>query len=104
LGAALDELPELDADIWTSVEIELKYAGYLERERHAAQRLAEMAGFQLPKELPYQELASLSTEARQKLERVRPESLAQAGRIPGVTPSDLQNLVLEVVKRRRSAA
>ena len=63
-----------------------------------------MASFQLPKELPYAGLESLSTEARQKLEQVRPESLAQAGRIPGVTPSDLQNLVLEVVKRRRTAA
>jgi len=104
LGAALGKPPEFDDDIWMSAEIELKYAGYLERERHAARRLAEMAGFRLPKELPYEELASLSTEARQKLEQVRPESLAQAGRIPGVTPSDLQNLVLEVVKRRRTAA
>ena len=104
LGAALGKPPEFDDDVWMSAEIELKYAGYLERERHAARRLAEMAGFQLPKELPYEEFASLSTEARQKLEQVRPESLAQAGRIPGVTPSDLQNLVLEVVKRRRAAA
>jgi len=104
LEAALGKAPEFDEDIWMSAEIELKYAGYLERERHAARRLAEMAGFQLPKGLPYEELASLSTEARQKLDRVRPESLAQAGRIPGVTPSDLQNLVLEVVKRRRAAA
>jgi tRNA uridine 5-carboxymethylaminomethyl modification enzyme len=104
LGAALNELPDFGDDAWMSAEIELKYAGYMERERDAAQRLAEMAGFQLPRELPYAELRSLSTEARQKLEQVRPESLAQAGRIPGVTPSDLQNLVLEVVKRRRAAA
>jgi len=104
LEAALDEEPEFEDDVWMSAEIELKYAGYLERERHAAERLAEMASFELPKELPYAGLESLSTEARQKLEQVRPESLAQAGRIPGVTPSDLQNLVLEVVKRRRTAA
>jgi tRNA uridine 5-carboxymethylaminomethyl modification enzyme len=104
LEAALDELPEFDEDIWMSAEIELKYAGYLERERHAAAKLAEMANFRLPEDLPYPELRSLSTEARQKLERVQPQSLAQAGRIPGVSPSDLQNLVLEVVRRRRSAA
>ena len=67
-------------------------------------KLAEMANFRLPEDLPYRELRSLSTEARQKLERVQPQSLAQAGRIPGVSPSDLQNLVLEVVRRRRSAA
>jgi tRNA uridine 5-carboxymethylaminomethyl modification enzyme len=96
--------PEASEDIWMSAEIELKYAGYLERERHAAAKLAEMANFRLPEDLPYKDLRSLSTEARQKLEQVRPQSLAQAGRIPGVSPSDLQNLVLEVVRRRRSAA
>jgi tRNA uridine 5-carboxymethylaminomethyl modification enzyme len=96
--------PESCEDIWMSAEIELKYAGYLERERHAAAKLAEMANFTLPEDLPYLELRTLSTEARQKLERVRPQSLAQAGRIPGVSPSDLQNLVLEVVRRRRAAA
>ncbi len=89
---------------WTSVEIELKYVGYLEREREAAKKLAEMASFRLSADLPYPEFKSLSTEAREKLVNVRPGSLAQAGRIPGVSPSDLQNLVLEVVKRRRSAA
>jgi tRNA uridine 5-carboxymethylaminomethyl modification enzyme len=46
------------------------------------------------------ELDSISTEARQKLDRVRPESLAQAARVPGVSPSDLQNLVMEVLRRR----
>jgi len=92
------------SEAWTSVEIELKYVGYLERERAAAKKLAEMASFRLPVDLPYPELKSLSTEARHKLVEVRPESLAQAGRIPGISPSDLQNLVLEVVKRRRPAA
>jgi tRNA uridine 5-carboxymethylaminomethyl modification enzyme len=98
---ALDDVP---TDSWLSAETEIKYAGYLERERVAAEKLAELAGFRLPADLPYTELASLSTEARQKLARVRPESLAQAGRIPGVSPSDLQNLVMEVVRRSRAAA
>ncbi len=93
-----------DNDVWMSAEIEIKYAGYLERERAAARKLAEMAGFRLPDRLPYLELKSLSTEARQKLERVQPSSLAQAARIPGVSPSDLQNLVLEVLRRRRTVA
>jgi tRNA uridine 5-carboxymethylaminomethyl modification enzyme len=92
------------SDAWLGVETEIKYEGYLERERAAARRLEEMAEFVLPRDLDYLNLASLSTEARQKLHRVRPESLAQARRIPGVSPSDLQNLVLEVVRRRRSAA
>jgi tRNA uridine 5-carboxymethylaminomethyl modification enzyme len=86
------------------VEIELKYAGYLERERQAIEKLQALADFVLPRDLPYLALASLSTEARQKLDRVRPESLAQAGRIPGVSPADLQNLVLEVSRRRLEVA
>ncbi len=87
-----------------SAEIELKYDGYLAREREAAARLAELAAFVLPADLPYLELKSLATEARQKLDRVRPSSLAQAARIPGVSPSDLHNLVLEAARRRRHIA
>jgi tRNA uridine 5-carboxymethylaminomethyl modification enzyme len=93
-----------DPDAVTSVEIQIKYAGYLDREREAARRLTELAEFRLPMDLPYRELRSLSTEAREKLDRIRPESLSQAGRIPGISPSDLQNLVLEIVRRRRSVA
>ncbi len=93
-----------DGDALTSVEIQIKYAGYLDRERDAARRLADLAEFRLPMDLPYRELRSLSTEARGKLDRIRPESLSQAGRIPGISPSDLQNLVLEVVRRRKSVA
>ncbi len=104
LAAAAIVLPTACEESWLAAEIELKYAGYLAREREGAQRLAELTEFELPADLPYPQLQSLSTEARQKLERVRPTSLAQAGRIPGVSPSDLQNLVLEVVRRRRSAA
>ncbi len=104
LASVSDLAKPANGEEWTSVEIELKYVGYLEREREAARKLAEMAMFRLPPDLPYLELNSLSTEARQKLDTVRPDSLSQAGRIPGVSPSDLQNLVLEVVKRRRPAA
>src|SRR5690242_8014342 len=68
LAAAGVALPA-DADALASAEIELKYAGYLAREREAAARLAELAAFVLPLELPYLELKSLATEARQKLDR-----------------------------------
>ena len=82
-------------------DIELKYSGYLHRERRSAQRMAEMDGLPIPGDLRYEGLQALSYEARQKLSRVRPETLGQAGRIPGVSPSDLQNLVLAVVKSRK---
>ena len=91
-------------DAVLAAEIEIKYDGYLARERDAAARLAELASFALPADLPYLELHTLATEARQKLDRVRPTSLAQAARVPGVTPSDLHNLVLEATRWRRRVA
>ncbi len=83
-------------------DIELKYAGYLARERQTATRLAEMDEFELPSSLDYSRLHALSTEARQKLGVVQPATLGQAGRIPGVSPSDLQGLVVAVLQLRRS--
>jgi len=103
LDAASVELTCGD-DVVATAEIELKYDGYLAREREAAARLAELASFALPAELPYLELKSLATEARQKLDRVRPTSLAQAARVPGVSPSDLHNLVVETARWRRQVA
>ena len=97
-------MPQAHEESWVSAQVEMKYAGYMAREREAARRLAELTNFHLPADLDYGDIASISTEAREKLGRVRPESLAQAGRIPGVSPSDLQNLVLEVMKRNRTAA
>ncbi len=99
-----DPIPDAAEESWVSAQVELKYGGYLRREREGARKLADLAGFNLPKDMDYEGIQSLSTEARQKLGRVRPESLAQAGRIPGVSPSDLQNLVLEVMKRKKPAA
>ena len=95
---------EASDDVVAAAEIEIKYAGYLAREREAAGRLAELASFALPPDLPYLELRTLATEARQKLDRVRPASLAQAARIPGVSPSDLHNLVVAALRWRRRVA
>jgi tRNA uridine 5-carboxymethylaminomethyl modification enzyme len=107
LGALLESVGATegaDAEAIAAAEIELKYDGYLARERDAASRLAELASFTLPLDLPYPMLASLSTESRQKLERIRPTSLAQAARVPGVSPSDLHNLVMETIRWRRRVA
>jgi tRNA uridine 5-carboxymethylaminomethyl modification enzyme len=100
---AVDDVPQGDAaqvrEALAGIELEVRYAGYLDRERERAETLRRQAGFVLPTDLPYAELRSLSTEARQKLARVRPTTLGQAGRIPGINPTDLQNLVMEVRKR-----
>ena len=101
-GAVFD--PATDADALAAVEIEIKYEGYIRREAERASNLRKQADFELPEELPYEELLSLSFEAREKLARVRPSSLAQAGRIPGVSPADLQSLILEVRRWRREEA
>jgi tRNA uridine 5-carboxymethylaminomethyl modification enzyme len=82
------------------VSIELKYAGYLEKERVAAERIAQMDDFVLPSSFQYVDLRTVSYEAREKLQRIQPKSLGQAKRIPGVSPSDLQSLVFEVLKAR----
>ncbi|HEY7480134.1 MAG TPA: tRNA uridine-5-carboxymethylaminomethyl(34) synthesis enzyme MnmG [Gemmatimonadales bacterium] len=99
LAAAGHDVAEADC-AWA--DIELKYAGYLERERANAERMSELNDFVLPAALPFRTLTSLSYEAREKLHRARPASLGQASRIPGVSPSDLQNLVVEVLRFRRS--
>jgi len=89
-------------DVLLTVDLELKYSGYFVRERAQADRLSQLREFAIPEELPYPELRSLSTEARQKLGRLRPTTLAQASRVPGVSASDLQNLVVEIERRRRA--
>jgi len=95
---------EIDDEALVTADLEIKYAGYFERERAQAERMRRMGDFSLDAGIEYGEMRSLSFEARQKLSNLRPSSLAQASRIPGVSPSDLQNLVIEIERRRRVAA
>jgi tRNA uridine 5-carboxymethylaminomethyl modification enzyme len=94
---------DLDSEALVTADLEIKYAGYFERERVQAERMRRMGDFSLDSDLEYGDMHSLSFEARQKLSNLRPYSLAQASRIPGVSPSDLQNLVIEIERRRRLA-
>ncbi|MFW6199133.1 MAG: tRNA uridine-5-carboxymethylaminomethyl(34) synthesis enzyme MnmG [Gemmatimonadota bacterium] len=103
--ARAGEAPFLDEgdEPWgllAAVEVEVKYEGYVARETERARKLRDQADFRLDEDTPYREFATLSVEAREKLSRVRPTSLAQAGRIPGVSPADLQNLMMEVRRSR----
>jgi tRNA uridine 5-carboxymethylaminomethyl modification enzyme len=92
---------DLSAEAVVTSELELKYAGYFARERDQAAKLRRMGQFALDDDAPYEEMLSLSFESRQKLSVIRPATLAQAARVPGVSPTDLQNLVLEIEKWRR---
>jgi tRNA uridine 5-carboxymethylaminomethyl modification enzyme len=85
-------------------DIEFKYSGYLARERSAAARLTQMEEFPIPPDLEYRELTTLAFEAREKLHALRPETLGRASRIPGISPSDLHCLVLEVARRKSRAS
>ena len=109
-GVALSELfalcsigSDLHPEAVVTAELEIKYAGYFLREREQADKMRRMGQLRLGADLPYAEMGSLSFEARQKLAAARPATLAQASRIPGVSPTDLQNLLIEIEKRRRFA-
>ncbi len=100
LFKARDVGGELHREAVITADLEIKYAGYFVRERKAADRLRRMGEVALP-DLPYEALRTISVEARQKLAARRPATLAQAATIPGVSPADLQNLVLEIERWRR---
>ena len=102
LKAVGDDAPDFDPDVLATIEVDAKYEGYVRRELERAATLRAQADFVIPEDAPYADFATLSFEARQKLARIRPGSLAQAGRIPGVSPADLQNLVMEVRRMKTS--
>jgi len=81
-------------------DIEIKYEGYLAKEREAATRLSELDEVPLPATLEYHAIQTISWEAREKLSAVQPTSIGQAGRVPGVSPADLQNLAFAVLRQR----
>ncbi len=104
-GVSLEQLligagQPVDAEPAEWAAIELRYGGYLERERQSAKRLASMDQLRLPANIEYDGLQGVSFEAREKLALVRPPTLGHAGRIPGVSPSDLQNLMFEIVRAK----
>ena len=107
--AALLRVPELgpgvdDAKVAEQVEIETKYAGYLDRQREDIARARRHETTAIPAAFDYAQVAGLSAEARQKLERVRPETLGQAQRIPGMTPAATSLLLVHLERRRRERA
>ncbi len=79
-------------------EVRIKYAGYIEREKAVAEKIARLEAIRLPKTINYDDLQQLTIEARQKLTRIRPETIGQASRIPGVSPADV-NILLVLLGR-----
>ena len=78
----------------TSAEVEVKYAGYIEKERNQADKLHRLENVRIPEHFDYDKVASLSFEGREKLKKIRPATLSQASRISGVSPADVSILLI----------
>ena len=98
LKAALETPANRKEEITEAAEIKMKYKGYIERERLIADKMHRLEDIKIKGHFNYSELHEISTEGRQKLERIDPETLAQASRIPGVSPSDI-NVMLVLLGR-----
>lgn len=98
LKAALEASANRKEEITEAAEIKMKYKGYIERERLIADKMHRLEDIKIKGRFNYSELLEISTEGRQKLERIDPETLAQASRIPGVSPSDI-NVMLVLLGR-----
>jgi len=94
-------LPDLQDDAKEQTEIELKYEGYISRQQAETRKFLREEQMELPQDLDYMTVDTLRIEARQKLNRVKPVSLGQASRIPGVSPGDITVLMILMEKRRR---
>ena len=94
LKQALNDCPNRYEEISEAAEIRIKYRGYIERERLVAEKMRRLEDIKIKGRFKYSELHEISTEGRQKLDKIQPETLAEASRIPGVSPSDINVLLI----------
>ena len=94
LKSRLHSISSRRDEIIEAAEIRIKYSGYIERERLIADKIARLENIRIKDKFDYLSIHQISTEARQKLQRIQPETIAQASRIPGVSPSDINILLL----------
>jgi len=94
LARAIERIPRRREEIVECAEILIKYRGYIERERQQAEKLERLEYVFIPEAINYSSIQALSTEARQKLERIRPKTIGQASRIPGISPHDVSVLLV----------
>ena len=94
LSRLLDGINDRKQEIIEAAEIKMKYSGYIKREREVADKMIRLENIRIAERFDYAALNCLSTEARQKLAKIKPETMAQASRIPGVSPSDINALLV----------
>lgn len=97
-----DEMPELDVQVKEEVEIQIKYEGYIKMEEEQVEKFKKMESKSLSENIVYQEIKGLSLEARQKLDKIKPLSVGQASRISGVSPADINVLLIYLQMKNRN--
>ena len=85
---------DIDAEVLEQAEVQVKYSGYIAKEKNNADKLLRLENIKIPEDFDYRKLKSLSYEAREKLENIRPITISQASRISGVSPSDISVLLV----------
>ena len=90
----IESISNRKEEILESAEIKIKYQGYIEREKIIAQKIERLENIRIKDKIKYEDIKSLSTEARQKLSNINPETIAQASRIPGISPNDISILLV----------
>ena len=93
---AADTAAEEDADVLIQTEVQLKYEGYIEREEEQANKLARLEDLKIPEKLSYDDIKSISLEAKEKLKKIKPRTIGQAARVSGVSPSDVSVLLIHL--------
>ena len=97
-----DDRPKLSWRVREQVNIEIKYEGYINRQRQQVKQFKKLEGKKLPRDIDYTSLKGLRLEAQQKLNKIHPENIGQAGRISGVSPADISVLLIYLEQRRSS--
>jgi tRNA uridine 5-carboxymethylaminomethyl modification enzyme len=95
------DLPDLNADVKEEIEIMIKYEGYINRQLEQVEKMNRLEQKLMPDSIVYAEIDTLSAEARQKLDAIRPRSLGQASRISGVSPADITALLIVLEQNKR---
>ena len=90
----LDKIPNRQEEIIEAAEILMKYEGYIEREQMIADKISRLENIRIKDKFDYNSIKQISIEARQKLARINPDTIAQASRIPGISPSDINILLI----------
>jgi tRNA uridine 5-carboxymethylaminomethyl modification enzyme len=94
--------PELPAEVIEQVEIQIKYAGYIKRQKAQVKKYKKLENYKIPKDIDYFKIHGISHEGRERFSEVKPLSLGQAKRIPGITPADITALMINIEKMKRT--